>query len=204
MPARDSTARRSRRDEILSALVSELEQRPGVRITTARLAEVVGVSEAALYRHFPSKARMFEALFDFAEESVFTRLGRIASEEGGVERRAEQFMVVLLRFSERNPGISRILTGEALVGEHERLRARSAQFFERFETQLRQLLRDAGLSSPVRSRFPASTVAGLLTSLAEGRIARFSRGGFRRSPMADWESDWAALGGLLATVDGPG
>ena len=191
------TEKISRREVILEALVSELEAQPGIRITTARLAAVVGVSEAALYRHFPSKARMFEALFDFAEESVFGLLGRISGDSNDIARKAEQSLIVLLRFSERNPGITRVLLGEALVGEHERLRSRSAQFFERFETQLRQMIRDAALDSAPRLPFTASTTASLLMSVAEGRMARFSRGGFRRSPMEDWDGAWAALGGLL-------
>ena len=179
IPARKS--RTSRREEILEALASELESRPGVRITTARLAEVVGVSEAALYRHFPSKARMFEALMDFAEESVFGLLSRVQAEGGDLERRVERSLVVLLRFSERNPGITRVLLGEALLGEHERLRSRSAQFFERFETQLRQILREEALLTGPRMVFPASTIASVLAAVVEGRMARSSRGGFRRS-----------------------
>ena len=125
-----------RRQQILEALALELENRPGARITTARLAEVVGVSEAALYRHFPSKAKMFEALIEFAEESVFGLANRILAEEGDATRRCERILTMLLTFSDRNPGITRVLLGEALLGEHERLRARVSQFFDRFETQL--------------------------------------------------------------------
>lgn len=190
----------SRRQQILEALASELEKRPGARITTATLAKAVGVSEAALYRHFPSKARMFEALFDFAEESVFGLLNRIQNDGHDLTHKLENAATVVLKFAELNPGISRVLLGEALVGEHERLRARADQFFDRFETQLRQMLRDAGLSSAARPAYSASSIASLLGAVCEGRMARYSRSGFKRRPTEDWEAEWTALASML----GPG
>ena len=153
----------SRRQRILEALAKELEERPGVRITTAALARSVGVSEAALYRHFPSKARMFEALFEFAEDSVFGLLNRIQADNGNLVVKLEQAVTVVLKFAEFNPGITRCLLGEALVGEHERLRIRADQFFDRFETQLCQMLRDAGLNAPTRPTYSANGVASILT-----------------------------------------
>lgn len=192
----------SRRQEILEALARELETRPGARITTARLAQVVGVSEAALYRHFPSKAKMFEALIEFAEESVFGLGNRIVAEEHDVAVRCERILTMLLTFSDRNPGITRVLLGEALVGEHERLRARVSQFFDRFETQLKQLLRESEQATGMRPRAPASTVANLLMAVVEGRMTQFSRSAFSRSPLDGWEGQWRALNAGLFSPRG--
>ena len=128
----------SRRQQILEALAHELEMNPGERITTAGLARAVGVSEAALYRHFPSKAKMFEGLIEFIEESIFSLINRILKEEESSIKRCENILSLLLGFSERNPGLTRILTGDVLTGETERLRLRVSQFFERLETQIKQ------------------------------------------------------------------
>jgi TetR/AcrR family transcriptional regulator len=182
-----------RRQQILEALALELENRPGARITTARLAEVVGVSEAALYRHFPSKAKMFEALIEFAEESVFGLANRILAEEGDATRRCERILTMLLTFSDRNPGITRVLLGEALLGEHERLRARVSQFFDRFETQLKQVLREGELVSELGLRASVAAIANLLMAVVEGRMAQFSRSRFEHSPIESWEQQWQAL-----------
>ncbi len=189
--------RPSRRQQILEALARELESNPGARITTAHLAHAVGVSEAALYRHFPSKAKMFEALIGFAEESVFGLVGRILNDEKDALRRCENIMRVLLGFSARNPGITRVLVGDALVGENERLRQRVGQFFNRMETQLKQVLREGEAAGEVRSRVPAGAAAGLLLAVVEGKMARFVRGGFARDPLEDWGEQWPALAALL-------
>ena len=189
----------SRRQQILEALAGELETRPGTRITTARLAQVVGVSEAALYRHFPSKAKMFEALIEFAEESVFGLANRILNEEHDAVRRSERILTMLLTFSDRNPGITRVLLGEALVGEHERLRTRVSQFFDRFETQIKQVLREGEQATNSGMRAPVATIANLLMAVVEGRMTQFSRSGFTRSPTEDWDRQWQALrAGLFA------
>lgn len=183
-----------RRREILEALAEQLEQNPGERVTTARLASVVGVSEAALYRHFPSKAKMFESLIEFAEESVFSLLNRIIAEEPSASKRCERIVGMLLAFADKNPGISRVLLGDALIGEHERLRSRAAQFFDRFETQLRQVLRDARQEDP--GLIPPGSVsvfANLLMAVAEGRMAQFRRSGFTRSPVEGWSEQWREL-----------
>jgi TetR/AcrR family transcriptional regulator len=182
-----------RRQQILEALALELENRPGVRITTARLAKVVGVSEAALYRHFPSKAKMFESLIEFAEESVFGLANRILAEEGDPVRRCERILTMLLTFSDRNPGITRVLLGEALLGEHERLRVRVSQFFDRFETQLKQILREGELVSELGLRASVAAIANLLMAVVEGRMAQYSRSGFQHSPMEAWEQQWQVL-----------
>jgi len=187
------TGKPPRRQQILEALAQELESRPGVRITTARLAEVVGVSEAALYRHFPSKAKMFEALIEFAEESVFGLSNRILGEESDATRRCERMLTMLLTFSDRNPGITRVLLGEALVGEHGRLRARVSQFFDRFETQLKQILREGEQVTELGLRASIAAIANLLMAVVEGRMTQFSRSGFEQSPMESWQQQWQAL-----------
>ena len=140
----------NRRQQILETLALQLENHPGSRITTAGLANAVGVSEAALYRHFASKAKMFEALIDFAEESVFGLINTILDQEKDLIFRCDRIMRLVLGFSEKNPGITRILLGDALVGEHERLHARVNQFFQRLETQFKQILREANLSNGAR------------------------------------------------------
>lgn len=152
------------------------------------------MSEAALYRHFPSKAKMFEGLIEFAEDSVFSLANRILSEEAEARRRCERLLGMLIAFADKNPGITRVLTGDALVGEHERLRARAAQFFDRMETQLRQVLRDGRQSDPaLLSAASVPAVANLLMAVAEGRIAQFRRSGFSRSPLDGWPEQWREL-----------
>lgn len=194
MPAAEAT---SRRQQILEALASELETNPGSRITTAQLARVVGVSEAALYRHFPSKAKMFEALIVFAEESVFGLINRILSEESSAEQRCAKVLNLLLTFSERNPGITRVLLGEALVGESERLRQRVGQFFSRFETQIKQVLREAEQHGEVAVRTSPQITANLLMAAVEGRMTQYSRGGFETGPTEGWEKQWSLLARAL-------
>ena len=195
MPARAS--RSSRRQEILEALASELETHPGTRITTARLASVVGVSEAALYRHFPSKAKMFEALIEFAEESVFGLVGRAIAQTEDGKLCCERIVGATLKFSARNPGISRVLLGEALVGEHRRLRERVAQFFDRLETSLRQVLRRSLENAPAAERAAVSRHAHLLMSVIEGRMARYCRSDFRLAPTEHWDAQWKDLSRIV-------
>ena len=185
--------RPSRKFQILETLAAQLEKHPGSRITTARLAAELGLSEAALYRHFPSKADMFEGLIRFAEETVFGLITRILGEERAPSARCEHIITMVLTFTERNPGITRVLLGEALIGESERLRERSGQFFERIETQIRQVLREADLTQGERATAPPGVVASLLTGVMEGRIARFARSGFERHPTHAWDTEWALL-----------
>ena len=187
-----------RRQQILEALARELETSPGSRITTARLAGAVGVSEAALYRHFPSKAKMFEALIAFAEDSVFGRVKRILAQEPDALRRCEKVMVLLLGFSERNPGITRVLLGDVLAGENERLQERVAQFFNRIETQLRQILREGEAAShvtPITTSVPVA--ASLLVALVEGKMVRYVRSRFKRTPLEEWDRQWQLLARTL-------
>ncbi len=182
-----------RKQQILQVLAHELEVSPGHRITTAHLAKAVGVSEAALYRHFPSKARMFEGLIDFAEDAIFGVANRIMEEEQDVVKRCENLLLVLLRFAERNPGITRILVGDALIGENERLRTRMAQLFERLETQFKQILREAPMAGSYRPAGSTSSVANLFMSIADGRMSRFVRSGFKANPTEYWEIQWPLL-----------
>lgn len=167
-----------------------LEANPGDKITTARLAKQVGVSEAALYRHFPSKSKMFEGLIEFIEETLFSRINIILAEEGGAASRCEKMLSLLLTFTDRNPGITRILTGDALAGENERLHARVAQLYDRFETQLKQVLREAEMREGIRPVLVVNSAATLLLALAEGRIAQYVRSNFQRSPIDGWPEQW--------------
>jgi len=182
-----------RREHILQVLAAMLEQSPGNRITTAELAKAVGVSEAALYKHFPSKARMFEGLIEFIEESVFSRITRIVGEQDSPYGYCEKIMLLVLGFAEKNPGLSRVLNGDALSGEHERLRVRVSQFHERLEAQLRQVLREAELKEGLRTQATPTVTAALLQSCLEGRISQYVRSDFRLLPTRDWTEQWPLL-----------
>ena len=183
----------SRKEQILQSLAAMLEQSPGARVTTAGLARQVGVSEAALYRHFPSKAKMFEALIEFIENTIFSRVSIILAEENSTEARCNQVLTLLLTFSERNPGITRILTGDPLSGESERLRMRMAQFFERFETQLRQILREAEIRNDHQTTLDINVAANLMLSTVEGKICQYVRSDFEKVPTSYWQSQWQVL-----------
>jgi TetR/AcrR family transcriptional regulator len=183
----------SRKQQILHALAHMLEMNPGARITTASLAKEVGVSEAALYRHFPSKAKMFEGLIEFIEATIFTRITRIRSEQELTLLRIEQSMTLILTFAEKNPGMCRLLTGDALSGETERLRARIAQFFDRLETQFKQILREAELRDEKSSAINEGAMANLLLALVEGRIRQYVRSEFKYKPLENWSAQWQFL-----------
>ncbi|MEN8166725.1 MAG: nucleoid occlusion factor SlmA [Pseudomonadota bacterium] len=182
-----------RKQIILESLARELERNPGGRITTASLGRAAGISEAALYRHFASKAKMFEGLIDFAEESIFARINQILQEEQDARLRCGQLLYLLLAFSDRNPGITRVLLGDALVGETERLLIRVSQFFARLETQLRQILREGGLREGKTSDLAVSLVANLMLAVVEGRMHQYLRSRFKTSPLEQWEEQWALL-----------
>jgi TetR/AcrR family transcriptional regulator len=185
--------RPSRKQDILEALARELETNPGERITTAGLAKAVGVSEAALYRHFPSKARIFEGLIAFAEDSVFSRINQILEDERQTRLRCGRILYLVLGFAEHNPGITRVLLGDAIVGERERLHERVERFFERLATQLRQVLRESELRRDVTLRVSAEAGAAMLTAYVEGRMHQFLRTRFKALPLTDWEAVWQAL-----------
>lgn len=188
-----STGNKPRRQQILEALAAMLEASPGARITTAALAKEVGVSEAALYRHFPSKSKMFEGLIEFIEDTLFSQVSVILSNEVRALDRCEKVLFLLLVFCERNPGITRLLTGDALTGETERLRNRIIQLFNRLETQLRQILRDAELQQGTKFGLSVNDTVALMLSCTEGRIAQFVRSEFKRMPTENWQAHWPYL-----------
>lgn len=183
----------SRKQHILQALAEMLELTPGGRITTAGLAKQVGVSEAALYRHFPSKAKMFDGLIEFIEDTIFSRVNFILNSDANTQHRCHNTLYLLLSFTERNPGITRILTGDPLSGESDRLRVRVAQFFDRLETQLRQVLRESELRDGYTIDFDIPATANLMLSVVEGRISQFVRSNFEQKPTQDWEQQWQII-----------
>lgn len=183
-----------RREQILQALASMLQQPGAERVTTAALARQLQVSEAALYRHFASKAQMFEGLIDFIEHSVFTLVRQIEEQGGDVggAQRAARIAAMVLQFGERNPGMARVMVGDALVFENERLQQRMNLFFDKIEAQLRQCLRpDApGVATPT---IEAQVRAAALCDLIRGRLQRYARTGFRRLPSEQLDATLALL-----------
>lgn len=188
-----SETRSSRKEQILQSLARMLETGPGERITTAALAREVGVSEAALYRHFPSKAKMFEGLIVFIEETLFTRISRILEDEPTALRRCEKILVLVLTFAEKNPGMTRLMTGDALAGETERLRQRISQLFDRLEAQLKQILREAQIRENLKTAVSPAVMANLLMASAEGRLMQFVRSEFKKPPTQQWDDQWQYL-----------
>ena len=183
-----------RRVQILQALAAMLEQPGAERITTAALATRLAVSEAALYRHFASKAQMFEGLIEFIEQSVFTLVNQLAEREPSPAARCRKLVVMVLQFGEKNPGMARVMVGDALVFENDRLQERMNQFFDKLEASLKQNLRDAaaiaGHATPmVEAQVRASVIVAFLT----GRLQRFARSGFRRLPSEHLDASLATL-----------
>ena len=194
-----------RRAQILQALAEMLERPGAERITTAALAARLSVSEAALYRHFASKAQMFEGLIDFIEQTMFTRVTQIVGPdltdstdrgqpaEGGAHQ-AARVVALLLQFGERNPGLVRVMVGDALVLEHERLQQRMNQFFERIESSLRQCLRAAAdTANSTTPTVDARVAASVLTAFTLGRLQRYARSGFRRLPTEHLDASLALM-----------
>ena len=191
-----------RRVQILEALATMLEQPGAERITTAALAARLEVSEAALYRHFASKAQMFEGLIDFIEQSVFTLVNQIMEREAAVDesttdtgmRQAAKIVAMLLQFAEKNPGMTRVMVGDALVFENDRLQQRMNQFFDKIESTLKQSLRSAsdgdGAATP---SVDAQVRASMLTAFVVGRLQRFARSGFKRAPSEHLDASLARM-----------
>ena len=190
MPA---TKRSNRKEQILQALAQMLETSPGQRITTAKLAAEVGVSEAALYRHFPSKARMFEGLIEFIEDTLLSRINLILENEKESQTRVYNILLLLLTFAEKNPGITRILTGDALQGEQERLRERVQGLFEKLETQFKQVLRERKLREGKTFQSDELTLANFLLAYVEGKMNQFVRSDFKVKPSSQFEKQWPEL-----------
>ncbi|RUO66222.1 transcriptional regulator, TetR family [Pseudidiomarina planktonica] len=185
--------KRNRREEILQSLATMLQTRPGQRITTARLAAELSVSEAALYRHFPSKARMFEGLIEFTEDTILSRINQILEVEKDTLTRCQVILKLVLTFAERNPGISRILTGDALMGEHERLRTRVELLFEKIESQVKQALRERKLREQASFSLDEGVLANLLLAYVDGKVSQFVRSDFKRLPTTHFDEQWQAI-----------
>jgi TetR/AcrR family transcriptional regulator len=182
-PARKRPKPGERRVQILQTLATMLEQPGAERVTTAALAARLEVSEAALYRHFASKAQMFEGLIEFIESSIFGLINQILEREPGGAAQAQRITQVVLQFGEKNPGMTRVMVGDALVFENERLTARMNQFFDRVESQLRQSLRSAAdAAGSMTPTVDANGRASALTAFIVGRLQRYARSGFKRSP----------------------
>ncbi len=183
-----------RRVQILQALAEMLEQPGAERITTAALAARLDVSEAALYRHFASKAQMFEGLIEFIEQSVFGLLNQLSEREADALQRSRKLVTLLLQFGETNPGMARVMVGDALVFEHERLQQRMNVFFDKIESALKQNLREASvLTGAVTPTVDAQADASVITAFCVGRLQRFARSGFKRSPSENLEHSLALL-----------
>lgn len=175
-----------RRLQILQALAEMLQQPGGERVTTAALAARLEVSEAALYRHFASKAQMFEGLIDFIEQSVFGLIQQIDEREPVPWRQVRMVIAMVLQFAERNPGMARVMAGDALVQENERLQARMNLLFDKLESAFKQRLREAG-------RADAVALGAVLTAFVMGRLQRYARSGFKRAPTEQLEACLQAL-----------
>jgi TetR/AcrR family transcriptional regulator len=173
-----------RRLQILQTLAAMLENPRAEKVTTAALAARLDVSEAALYRHFASKAQMFEGLIEFIESTLFSLVNRITTETTDGVAQATQIVSVLLGFAEKNPGMTRVLIGDALVTEDERLQARMNQLYDRIEASLRQSLKIAQAGG---WQGDAVADANLLLAFVVGRWMLFAKSGFKRSPQEGWD-----------------
>lgn len=187
------TTKSNRRQQILEVLAHMLESNLGERVTTARLAKEVGVTEAALYRHFPSKGKMFESLIEFVEEAVFSRIKRINQDTNGSVERLQRILTLVLAFAEKNPGLCCVIVGDALAGEKPKLRQRAGHFFERLETEIRQVIREAEIRENKKLRLSGIAGANLLTLNVEGRIHQYVRTEFKISPTTGWAAHWPLL-----------
>ncbi|MFM9902213.1 MAG: nucleoid occlusion factor SlmA [Polaromonas sp.] len=186
-----------RRVQILEALATMLELPGAERVTTAALAARLDVSEAALYRHFASKAQMFEGLIEFIEQTVFTLVNQINEREADPSARVRKLVVMVLQFAEKNPGMTRVMVGDALVYEHERLQTRMNLFFDKLEAAIKQNLRDAALAADAPgasvSAGDAPVLASVVVAFVAGRLQRFARSGFRRLPSEHLDASLACL-----------
>ncbi|MGC2458397.1 MAG: nucleoid occlusion factor SlmA [Gallionellaceae bacterium] len=182
-----------RKLQILQTIASMLEQPKGEKITTALLAARLDISEAALYRHFASKAQMFEGLIEFIEQTVFGLVNKITAEESNGLKQVEGILAMLLGFAQKNRGMTRVLIGDALVNEDERLQARINQFLDRVETTIKQALRIAGTQGDLDPDLDVGAKANVLLCYVIGRWQLFGKSGFTRDPMALWPQQWAIL-----------
>ena len=188
-----STPKINRREQILKVLTIELEKKLGSPITTASLANSVGVSEAALYRHFPSKSKMFEALITITEDSIFVLINTILDEETDPTVRCEKIIYLILSFFGKNPGITRIFVGDILLGETEQIHSRVIQFFERIESQIRQILREANLGNGPRPISNIEAAANQMLVYIYGKLFQFVKSSFQRAPTEHLEVQWGVI-----------
>ena len=182
-----------RKLQILQTIAGMLEQPKGEKITTAALAAKLDISEAALYRHFASKAQMYEGLIEFIEHTVFGLVNKISAEETGGLKQAEAILAMLLGFAQKNRGMTRVLIGDALVNEDERLQQRINQLFDRIETTLKQALRIAASQGDLDANVDVGAHANVLLCYVIGRWQLFGKSGFTRDPMAQWPQQWAIM-----------
>ncbi|MBM3395805.1 MAG: nucleoid occlusion factor SlmA [Betaproteobacteria bacterium] len=195
MPAKPG----ERKLQILQNLAEMLERPNPEKITTAALAKKLDVSEAALYRHFASKAQMFEGLIEFSEETVFGLVNKITAETQSGLTQVEAIVAMLLGFAKRNRGMTRVLIGEALVNEHERLQQRINQLHDRLEATLKQSLRFAATQNEMSASVDAGAAANLLLAYVMGRWQQFAKSGFKRDPSDAWGEQWKLVAaGLIA------
>ncbi len=185
--------RGDRKLQILQTLAGMLEQPAAEKITTAALAAKIDVSEAALYRHFASKAQMFEGLIEFIEETLFGLINKISAEEKSGLRQLEAVTTMLLGFAQKNRGMTRVLIGDALVHENERLQARINQLHDRVEATLKQAIRFAASQNEFPADIDAAARANLIMSCVSGRWQQFAKSGFKRDPMQYWPDQWRTL-----------
>jgi len=182
-----------RKLQILQTVAQMLEQPKGEKITTAALAARLELSEAALYRHFASKAQMFEGLIDFIEQTVFGLINKITQEEKSGTQQVEAIVAMLLGFAQKNRGMTRVLIGDALVNEDERLQQRINQLLDRIEATLKQSLRMAATQGEMGAAADVGMYANLLVCYVIGRWQQFAKSGFTRDPMAQWPAQSAIL-----------
>ena len=179
--------------QILQTLAAMLENPKGEKVTTAALAAKLDCSEAALYRHFASKAQMFEGLIEFIESSLLGVINQISAEETQGLRQVEHIMALLLSFAQRNRGMTRVLIGDALVNENERLQARINQLLDKIEAALKQALRVAATQGQLSANADFGGLANVLLCYAIGRWQQYAKSGFTREPAAHWAQQWPML-----------
>ena len=182
-----------RKLQILQTIAGMLEQPKGEKITTAALAAKLDISEAALYRHFASKAQMYEGLIEFIEQTVFGLVNKISAEEISGLKQVENIIAMLLGFAQKNRGMTRVLIGDALVNEDERLQQRINQLFDRIETTLKQALRIAVTQNDLDANIDVGAQANVLLCYVIGRWQLFGKSGFTRDPTAQWAAQWPLL-----------
>ena len=187
------TTRGDRKLQILQTLAGMLEQPAAEKITTAALAGKLDVSEAALYRHFASKAQMFEGLIEFIEETLFGLINKVTAEEKSGIRQLEAITTMLLGFAQKNRGMTRMLIGDALVHENQRLQLRINQLHDRVEATLKQAIRFAAGQNELPADIDAAARANLIMSCVSGRWQQFAKSGFKRDPMQYWPDQWRTL-----------